>query len=172
MNISAYEENCLFLNMRGGRFMNVSFASQVDIDSDSRSVVAADFDRDGACDLLVGSDGGGPLRLFRNQFPATSHHVRVRLVGVRSNRAAIGSRVILECGQDRIVRDLFPANGFQGQGPAELLIGTGTASRIDRLTVRWPTGETQEFSNLNSDAEITITEGETEFQTVAATTRK
>ena len=158
-NLSAFERNRLYLNIAGRSFLDVSFASNADIDSDSRSVIAADFDRDGRCDLLVGNDGGGPLRLFLNRFPRTNRHVRIRLTGTASNRPAIGSRVVLECGGRKIVRDLFPANGFMGQAPAELLIGIGTATTIEKLTVRWPTGKSQEFHNLPGNSEIAITEG-------------
>lgn len=163
-NISAYERNRMFLNVPNEPFLDVSFASQTDIDSDSRSVVAADFDRDGDCDLLVGSDGGGPLRLFSNSFPWKNHFVRLRLTGRESNRLAIGSRVTLECDGRKIVRDLFPSNGFLGQGPAELTIGLGRSERIDRLTVRWPTGQNQVYTNLAVDCELVVMEGDAETQ--------
>lgn len=164
-NISAYEKNRMFLNMPEGAFLDASFASKADIDSDSRSVIASDFDNDGYCDLLIGSDGGGPLRMFRNSFPWQTRRVRVQLVGDISNRTAIGSRVILECGGRQIVRDLFAANGFQGQAPAEMLIGVGTSERIERLTVRWPTGQEQTFTDLGVDCEIVLTEGQSDVQT-------
>jgi hypothetical protein len=158
-NLSAFERNHLYLNIAGQSFLDASFASNADIDSDSRSVIAADFDRDGACDLLVGNDGGGPLRLFLNRFPRKNGRVQIRLAGTASNRPAIGSRVVLQCGGRKIVRDLFPANGFMGQAPAELLVGIGAATTIEKLTVRWPTGEVQEFPHLPGDSVITITEG-------------
>ena len=162
-NLSAYERNRVFLNVPGRGFVDVSFASQADIDSDSRSVVAADFDRDGAPDLLVGSVGGGPLRLFENRFPKTAHRVRLDLVGVTSNRAAIGTRVVAYCGGRQIVRDLFLPNGCMGQGPPEMILGLGDANNIDRLTVRWPTGKTEEFLDLPVDCVISIREGEKHF---------
>ena len=162
-NLSAFERNRLFLNDGGDKFLDASFASRADIESDSRSVIAADFDRDGAPDLLIGSVGGGPLRLFLNRFPSSARRVRILLVGVESNRPAIGSRVIAESGDRRFVRDLFPANGGTGQGPADLLIGLGDAPRIDRLTVRWPTGVEQEFRDLPVDRTIRITEGRSDY---------
>ena len=59
-NLSAYERNRVFLNTGDGKeFLDASFASAADIDSDSRSAIVADFDRDGWPDLLVGSVGGG-----------------------------------------------------------------------------------------------------------------
>ena len=163
-NLSAYERNRAYLNAGDDTFLDFSFASGCDIDADSRSVIAADFDRDGATDLLVGSVGGGPLRLFLNRMPATSHRVRVELVGVRSNRSGTGSRVTAVCGGRQIVRDVFPANGCLGQGPVELILGVGDATLIDRLTVRWPSGEQQEFVDIPVDCAVTITEGQTRVE--------
>lgn len=162
MNLSAYERNRFYLNLEGEQFVDASFASAVDLDSDSRSVVAADFDRDGTIDLLVGSDGGGPLRLFLNRIPKTHRSIRIELTGAQSNRMAIGSRVTLDVGDRSIIRDLLPANGFMGQGPADLIVGIGEVDEIDRLTVRWPTGMKQEFSNVSipDDRIIKITEGQ------------
>ena len=158
-NLSSYERNRAFLNVDGESFIDVSFASAVDIDSDSRSVIAADFNRDGATDLLVGSVGGGPLRLFLNRFPK-QNSARIELVGVESNRAAIGARLVAHVGSRQIVRDVFPANGFMGQGPVEVMLGLGSAKRIDRLQVRWPNGKTQEFTDLSADQTLIITEGQ------------
>lgn len=166
-NLSAYERNRLFLNVGGTSFLDASFASRADIDSDSRSVVCADFDRDGREDLLVCSVGGGPLRLFLNRFPQTTHRVHIALVGQESNRSSIGARVVLRCGNRQIVRDLFAANGHTGQKPAELIVGVGSAKQIDRLSIRWPTGRLQEFENLPVDRSLSIIEGRSELSVSA-----
>ena len=166
-NLSAYETNSLFLNVDGTRFLDASFASQANIDADSRSVMVGDFDGDRAPDLLVGSVGGGPLRLFLNRFPKGHHRVEVRLRGIESNNRAIGARAIAEANGKTIVRDLFAPNGFMGQGPARLNIGVGTADRIDKLTIRWPTGQRQVFENLPVDCVINIVEGAKEFELLA-----
>lgn len=166
-NLSAYETNCLFLNVDGKRFLDASFASQVNIDSDSRSVMVGDFNGDRAPDLLVGSVGGGPLRLFLNQFSEGNHRVEVRLRGVESNHSAIGARAIAEAGGKTIVRDLFAPNGFMGQSPARLNLGVGTAEHIDKLTIRWPTGKQQVFEDLPVDCVIQIVEGTEEFEVLA-----
>ena len=166
-NLSAYEPNCLFLNVDGTRFLDASFASQANIDSDSRSVMVGDFNGDLAPDLLVGSVGGGPLRLFLNKFPEGNHRVEVRLRGVESNHSAIGARAVAEANGKTIVRDLFAPNGFMGQGPARLNLGVGTADRIDKLTIRWPTGKQQVFKDLPVDCAIQIVEGAEEFEVLA-----
>ncbi|MCH2123473.1 MAG: CRTAC1 family protein [Pirellulaceae bacterium] len=163
-NLSAYERNRLFLNVDGKTFLDASYASVTDIDSDSRAVMAADFDRDGAPDLLVGSVGGGPLRLFLNRFPRDLHRLTIELVGVQSNRSGIGARVTAQCGGRQIVRDVFAANGFQGQSPAVVELGVDAAERIDRLTIRWPNNQTQVLTDLPVDGHIQITEGHADFE--------
>ena len=161
-NLSAYERNRTFLNVDGDSFLDASFASTMDIDADSRSVVTADFDRDGAPDVLVVSVGGGPVRLYLNRFPPASR-VRVDLVGRESTRAGIGARVVAEAGGRTIRRALFPANGGFGQGPAELDLGLGNATTIDRLTVTWPSGTEQVFHDIPANGVLQITEGDPEI---------
>ena len=163
-NVSAFERNRSYLNLDGQTFLDFSFASGCDIDADSRSVVAADFDRDGATDLLVGSVGGGPLRLFLNRFPTENRSLRIELIGTENNQAGIGARVTAFCEGRRITRDVFPANGCLGQAPAELNLGVGNAEVIDRLTVRWPNGKTAEYRDISVDGVVTIRDDESAVQ--------
>lgn len=163
-NLSAFERNRLFMNQGGSRFLDASFASGADIDADSRSVIAADIDLDGGVDLLVGSAGGGPLRLFANRCAEGHAFALLHLKGVKSNSFGVGSRVVLECGGRKIVRDVFPVNGFMGQGPAVLHVGLGEVSAIDRLTVRWPTGRTDAYTDIPINKRVTLTEGDATFR--------
>lgn len=160
-NLSAFERNRLFMNTSDAEFMDVSFASGVDIDSDSRAVVATDFNQDGRTDLLVGSVGGGPLRLFLNQCES-GNRVRVRLKGTDSNRSGIGTRIIAETTAGRVIRDVFPANGFMGIAPADAVIGLGGDGAISKLTLQWPSGTVQTLSNVPANGEIIVTEGQAE----------
>ena len=164
-NLSAYEPNRTFINLGDLHFLDASFASGANIDSDSRSVVTGDFDRDGSIDLLVASAGGGPLRLFMNRIPDAGNRIQVSLVGTHNNRAGIGARVKVLTGDRRIVRDLLPVNSFMGQSPPEMIIGIGQADSIDYLNVRWPDGSTQEFRNVSANQHITITEGQSNYAT-------
>lgn len=158
-NLSAYERNRLYLNVDGQRFIDGSFASAVNIDSDSRSAIATDFNNDGAIDLLVGSVGGGPIRLFVNQIPQRNR-LQVTLEGVTSNRLAIGTRLIARIGEKQIVRDVFPVNGFMGQSPPLIDIGTGENQRIDELTIRWSSGTEQVLSDVDVQKPLHVVEDE------------
>ena len=160
-NTSAFERNRLFLNRGEVDFVDASFASGCDIDSDSRSVIAADFDRDGKNDLLVGSVGGGALRLFRNDVPHENHSITLRLFGTQSNPNGIGSRITLRCGDRTIRRDIFPPNGCLGLGPAEQTIGVGTATLIDEMIINWPSGAEQVLCSIPVDRLVFVKEGVT-----------
>ena len=166
VNLSAYERNRLFFNHEGREFIDLSYQSGADIDSDSRSAIAADFDRDGDLDLLVASVGGGPLRLFMNQIPSDGKSVRVLLEGTKSNRLGVGARLQIEAGSRRIVRDVFPANGLMGQHPTEAVIGVGAVNEIDRLLVHWPSGHTQTFQNVPVGGILQIREDAVNYQSL------
>ncbi|WP_419189918.1 ASPIC/UnbV domain-containing protein [Stieleria marina] len=157
-NLSAYERNRLYLGVDGSDFIDGSFTSNVDIDSDSRSVIAADINQDGALDLLVASVGGGPLRLFLNRIPQ-KNRLRLSLEGVESNRLGIGTRLIARVGDRRVVRDVFPANGFMGQAPAIVDLGIGDADRIDELSIRWPSGKHQILKDVDPSKSLHVVEG-------------
>ena len=157
-NLSAFERNRTFVGAPGAPFLDVTYATPASLDSDSRSAVVADFDGDGAPDLLVGSAGGGPLRLFLNAIRDNGRRVRIELSGTRSNRAGIGARIEIRAGELRAVRDVFPPNGFMGQGPPDLLLGVGGAERIDELVIRWPSGHVQAFVDVPTDVTLRIAE--------------
>ena len=150
-NLSAFEKNRLFFNAgEAQKFLDVSFDSGVDIDSDSRSVIATDFNGDRKPDLLVSSVGGGPLRLFQNNIENKNRFVSLNLQP--SKGSFIGTRVIVETDSHRIIRDLFPHNGCLGQAPSDTSIGIPANVEIQAIHVRWPDGSDQTIkADLDAD---------------------
>lgn len=165
-NLSAFERNRILLNTRDGSFVDVSHLTKADLDSDSRSVVAGDFNHDGMEDLIVRNTGGGPLFVFENRFPK-KHWLRVSLRGVRSNSLGIGAKLKLEAGPHTLWRELYPGNTFLSQMPSQVCFGLGDATRVDRLTIFWPSGEHQVLEALPVDAHVRVTEGEDSPQRIA-----
>ena len=164
-NLSAYERNRLFMNTGNGKsFLDASFASGADIDSDSRSVVAADFDRDGRPDLLVGSVGGGPLRLFLNRYTSPAARVAIRFQDTEGVDLQSGCSVVLKQGDRAIVRDLFQVNSCLAQSPGELLVGVGEVTRIDELLVRWPDGSSETHKDLPVNGRWLVKKGEADIE--------
>jgi hypothetical protein len=158
-NLSAYERNRAFLNLGSSRFVDISFLTATDSDGDGRSAVAADLNSDGMLDLVVRQAGGGPLLVFLNRFPA-QHYLHVSLRGTKSNGLGVGARLTAEVAGRRIVRDMFPANAFVSQTPHQVHFGLGQAAHVDRLTIRWPSGQLQELANVPADQHLYVREGD------------
>ncbi|MFK7819798.1 MAG: CRTAC1 family protein [Planctomycetaceae bacterium] len=166
LNLSSFQPNRLFINDGGDDFIDVTSVSGLDLPSDSRSIIPIDLNKDNAVDLLVASAGGGAVRGFTNLITG-NHSVKIQLIGKTSNRFGVGSRVTATIGDRTIVRDLFPGSGFMANGSYTVWVGTGEATMIDKLTVRWPTGETQSHENLAVDQDVEITEGEADLKTIS-----
>lgn len=158
-NLSAYEQNRVFLNSKGTSFVDASFASGANLESDSRSVIAADFNNDGAQDLLVGSVGGGSIRLFLNRIPQ-GNAIQLTLLQRGGKAAAIGARVTASVGDQKVVRDLFSANGCLGQQPAQMRIGLGDADKADSITIRWPDGQIQQLGSVLAGSRVIVVKGD------------
>lgn len=156
-NLSAFERNRLYLNAGGKEFADVSGISGADSDGDGRAAVAADFRNTGMPDLIVRQVGGGPLLLYENRFPQ-QHHLTVSLRGDKSNRRGVGARLTAEVGGRKIVRELFPANSYRSQTPPQVLFGLAKDAKVDRLTVRWPSGKEQVLTDLAADRHVVIDE--------------
>lgn len=157
-NLSAFERKRVFWNARGGNFLDISHLTGADNDFDGRGVVAADFRGNGQQDLVVRSVGGTPLVVYENHFPKR-HYLDVTLRGVRSNRQGVGARLVAHAGGRQVVRELFPHNSYSSQMPNVVHFGLGDSTKVDRLTIRWPSGEVQELTDLAADRHVVITEG-------------
>jgi enediyne biosynthesis protein E4 len=172
-NLSGFERNRTFLNLGDNQFADISFLTGTDSDGDGRSVFGADLDGDGMQDLVVRQSGGGPLSLFKNNFPRR-HYLRVSLRGTRSNGLGVGARLVAEiagtgAGQPpgtpgshdtrKLVREMYPHNTYHSQQPCEVYFGLGDATSVTRLTIQWPSGVTQELTDVPADQHLRVTEG-------------
>lgn len=164
-NQSGFERNRAFLNVDGRAFIDMSYLTAADTDGDSRAVAAGDFNSDGRMDLIVRGVGGGPLKLYENNFPQ-KHYLKISLHGTKSNRLGIGARLSVWTGKKRQVRELYPNNSFSSQAPCIAHFGLGDSAAVDQLTIRWPSGATQKFEEISADQHIAIREDSDEIQVV------
>jgi len=123
----------------------------------SRTLAAADVDDDGDLDLLVTNNGGAP-ELLRSS-GAQGRAVLLRLIGTRSNRDAIGARVRLTAGGVTQVREVRAGSSYLGQHELRVHVGLGEAAAIDRLEIRWPSGDVEIVEGGAPGMLLTITEG-------------
>jgi hypothetical protein len=157
-NLSNHERQRFYLNHQGKGFFDLSFLSGADAEGDGRSVLAADFRNTGQLDVVVRKVGGGPLTIYENQLPPR-HYLEVSLRGGQSNRLGIGARLIAEIGGQKLLRELYPINSYYSQMPARVHFGLADATKIDRLTIRWPSGQVQVLAGIPVDRHIVVEEG-------------
>ncbi len=168
--------NVMFRNRRGESFADVSVAGGFANLQKGHAIAFADFDNDGDQDVFVKM--GGALKgdgfydiLYEN--PGFENRwVCVRLVGIRSNRSAIGARirvVVEDAGKERSVYKHVNSGGTFGANPLRQSIGLGNATRILRVEIDWPvTGITQTFADVPLDRFIRVTEGRERFEILGA----
>jgi len=162
-NLSNHERQRFYLNAGGGGFFDLSFLSGADAEGDGRAVVAADFRNNGQLDLIVRKVGGGPITVYENQFQDPKapprNYLEVSLRGRKSNRLGIGARLTAEVKGRSIYRDMYPVNSYKSQMPSRVHFGLKDADRVERLTIRWPSGEVQVLTGLAADRHIVVEEG-------------
>ena len=159
--------NRLLENDGTGRFTAVPAAGGAAGSSLGRAdvVAAADYDRDGFLDLFVtnGHDPTSPLteegphQLFRNR-GNRNHWLEIDLEGVQSNRDGIGARVEIETNKIVQVREQSGGMHRITQNHQRLHFGLGQNSRIDRVTVIWPSGVVQHLEDIGADQILHIKE--------------
>ena len=162
-NLSAFERNQIFLNLSQDGFLNIGYLTKADSDGDGRGVMVADVTGDMQPDLVVCQAGGGPLRIYANRFPPSSRLI-VSLEGVASNGLGIGASVIAEVEGQKILRQVFPDNNFITSQASQVHLGLGSAQKVDRLTVKWPSGTVQEFTSVPTGMHIRIIEDQPKYQ--------
>jgi Tfp pilus assembly protein PilF/peroxiredoxin len=155
-----HQRNVFLRNDGKGRFDDVSGAVGLDLDQDGRSFAVTDYDLDGDPDLLVMAARTAPqLRLFRNDFSGRSAALALRLVGTKSNRDAVGARVVVETDALRRTKVVMAGSGFISQHTGELIFGLGPSTRVAKVEVHWPSGASQTFADLPINQRLRIEEG-------------
>ncbi|MFT5052891.1 MAG: hypothetical protein ACI8QZ_004329 [Chlamydiales bacterium] len=152
------QSDLLFLNQGDGQFDDVSgeAGSYFERRLVGRGTALGDFDGDGDPDILVGSNGDRAL-LLENRASNDNHWLRVRLVGGEGEpRDGQGARVTIEAGGQTQVRELWTCRSYASASENVLHFGLGQAASIARLSVRWPSGAVQEFTDLGVDREHTL----------------
>lgn len=135
----AGNERNVFLHQRFGSFVSAGAQAGLDDPGDARGVAIADFDRDGRVDLAV-TNVAGPLRLFRNITEPTGRWVGLVLRQGTANPDAVGARISVEAGGEKMIREVAVGNGFNSQSMLGAHFGLGRADKISKLTVTWPDG--------------------------------
>ncbi|MFQ5766506.1 MAG: FG-GAP-like repeat-containing protein [Acidobacteriota bacterium] len=167
----AFMPNVMYLNNKDGTFTDITFTAGFGHLQKGHGISFADFDNDGDRDVALQAGGMFPGDRFANALfenPGHGHHfLWLKLIGVRSNRAALGTRFHVQVttphGPGRLYGRVATGGSF-GASPLRQFLGLGDATGIARLEITWPaSGRRQRFDNLPLDRLITIVEDKDRF---------
>jgi hypothetical protein len=155
------ERKLAFRNRHDGRFEDVSATAgaALAVPQPSRGAAFGDLDNDGKIDLVVENIDGPPM-ILRNTGAEGQHWVGFQLSGVQSNRLAIGAKVKITAGSSAQVDEVHSGGGYLSQNDLRVHFGLGTASKVDAVEIRWPSGKLETLGNLKADAYYRVREGE------------
>ena len=109
-----------------------------------RGSAFADIDGDGDLDVVLTQIGGPPL-LLRNDQTLGHHWIRLKLIGTRSNRDAIGAWIKVRIGNRTLSRQVMPTHSYLAQSELSVTIGLGNTDKVDSVDIVWPAGTQQRF---------------------------
>jgi hypothetical protein len=148
----------VFRNL-GGKFEELieQAGSGVSAPHASRGCAFGDFDNDGDVDVVV-INLNEPPSLLRNDVSGGGHWLKVKLVGVKSNRSAIGARVTVRYGGKVQAQQVLSQASFYSVNDFRLHFGLGEADTAD-VEILWPTGKKEILVKVASDQLVTVREG-------------
>ena len=169
LNASFRQPAQLFGNL-GDRF------ELIDVEDDSgywdephvgRGLSTLDFNRDGRMDFAV-THLGERTALLLNQTPTMNHWLQIRLVGTKSERDAIGARIEAKSKGQSWTAWINAGDGFLCRNEPIVALGLGDQTLVDELTISWPSGEQQRFSNIPVDQRLLVIEDSSDLFTLSS----
>ena len=124
-----------------------------------RGTAFGDINNDGKLDVVM-FNANAPPSVFLNETKNANHRVLFRLVGTKSNRAAIGSRVRVTTSKMTQIDEVHAGGSYNSTSDTRLHFGLGSEPTMNKIEVVWPSGLRQEFRDVPADAIYEIKEGE------------
>jgi hypothetical protein len=160
----------VFQNLRNGTFKEVTaqMGSGILSPKSSRGCAFGDFDNDGDVDVLVMNMNEPPL-LLRNDYinkrtRETNNWLELKLIGTKSNRSAIGARLLLKAGSRVQVQEITSQSSYYSHNDSRLHFGLGQNEKVDAIEIRWPSGFTETLRDVPANRIVTIKEGSGEVR--------
>ena len=149
----------VFRNLGNGRFeeLQTELGPGIEELHSTRGVAFGDFDNDGDVDILM-VNLNEPPSLLRNDVTGANHWLKVLLVGVTSNRSAIGAQVIAIYEDRKQAQAVLAQSSYLSVSDRRLHFGLGKATAAD-LEIRWPNGQMEKLTGVACDRLVVIAEG-------------
>ena len=169
-SLNGNERNRYFANRAGRSFSDISALSGLDNPADSRGFAILDYDRDGWQDIALVNANQPLFNLYHNEMGTTGLSggvIAIRFVG--GNRAAspskgfgcrdgYGARVVVDLGDEKLTREHRCGDGWSTQNSPTMMVGIGSHTNVDSLTVQWPSGKTTTTQGVPEGTLLTVYE--------------
>jgi len=160
LGTSYREPKVAYYNQRNGTFGNITADAGATLSENhsGRGLALGDLFNDGRQEALVNNMNEKPS-LYYNTAPV-ENWITLNLVGVKSNRAALGASVTLEQGGDKRQQEVRSGDGYISQSDLRLHFGLGRSSKAEKIVIRWPSGLVETLSNLAANRYYVVHEGQ------------
>ena len=170
------QTNLLFENDGKGFFKDISNSSGILATGKRihRSAMFADYDNDGKVDMYVTVNGQqvedgkgntifdknqGKGLLLQNRSTTENNWIKIRLKGIKSNRDGFGSLIKIKYNEMEQKQSLVSGQGYFSNHAKEIYFGLGRIGKIDTIEIKWPSGISQEFTDVICNQTLYIIEG-------------
>src|SRR6266850_1236488 len=154
------EPKILYHNNGNGKFTDISATAGPAITavSSARGLAIGDLWNDGRISAVI-SNMNAPPMLLVNDLRNANHWIAFRTVGTKSNRDGIGAKITVKAGTRTLVDEVRSGSSYISNSDMRVHFGLGSATKIDCVQVRWPSGLVERFENLPVDSIHTLKEG-------------
>jgi enediyne biosynthesis protein E4 len=158
------QRTLVYRNMGGGKFADMTDQAGPAFKElrPARGLAVGDVTGDGRPAVVIVNMNQTPGLLVNHG--ARGHYLYLRLRGTKSNRSAIGARVMLDSNGQKQTGEVMSGGSFYSQNDLNLHFGLGAAQRVDKIEVRWPSGATQSWQNIPASQRLAIVEGEPQYR--------
>lgn len=171
IDIHYRETKTVYLNQGNGRFLEVSkqVGEAIQKPIAARGAAFGDFDNDGDIDVVINPVNDFPELLRSDPAgdnPGGNHWIKVRTIGTKSNRSGIGARILCVTGDHKQIDEVRSGGSWASQNDLRVHFGLGSAAKVDRLEIRWPSGQVDKVENLTADQLYYVQEAKGVVRTV------
>jgi len=159
LGTSYREPKVAYYNLRNGTFANITAQAGAVLNENhsGRGMALGDLFNNGREEAVV-NNLNEPPSLYYNTAP-TGNFISLRLIGVKSNRAALGAVLALEQGGDKRVKEVRSGDGYISQSDLRVHFGLGKATKAERMVIRWPSGLVETLKDLAANQYYVVREG-------------
>jgi hypothetical protein len=158
---SNYQEpRILYRNNGNGAFTDISAAAGPGVTqaASARGLAVADLWNDGQLSVVISNMSARPSLLV-NKVRSSNHWIAFKTVGTQSNRDGIGARIAVKVGKRILVDEVRSGSSYDSNNDMRVHFGLGSATKVDGVQLRWPSGRTEQFDGLAVDTIHELKEG-------------